>query len=189
MQAVVAEPFLSLDELLAHPDYDNYEFVDGVPVEREVSLVSAEAEAALTRQLANARGDDPTVRLFSAQLAYRCFEDPDRMRRPDASIVRSARLVGRGDAGVLDIPPDFAAEVFSKNDVYRKMVEKVREYLDAGFPLVWLLDPYGRTLTTYTGDGDVAIFTESAEVTLPDLLPEWKCRVADLLPPATARDG
>jgi Uma2 family endonuclease len=116
---------------------------------------------------------------------YRCFpNEPDRIRKPDVSFVRSDRLPGgRSPKGVFASRPDFAAEIVSPNDKVVELNEKLTDYKAAGIPLVWVLDPDAKTVQVRTPDGAVAEFEGDAVLTGDPVLPGFSVRVADLFPP------
>jgi Uma2 family endonuclease len=53
------------------------------------------------------------------------------------------------------LAPDLAVEVLSPGDRYGDVLEKVREYLDNGTRLVWVIDPGKRTAVVYRSLTDV----------------------------------
>ena len=70
---------------------------------------------------------------------------PDRRREsraPDVAVVRAHRLPGgRIPRRLIRGIPDLAVEVLSPNDTPDAVQSKVEEYLAAGVPLVWVVDP------------------------------------------------
>lgn len=62
------------------------------------------------------------------------------------------------------------------------MDTKVREYLLAGVPLVWVVNPRVRTIHVYRAGGTVGLLLEDAVLTASELLPSLRYPVADLFP-------
>jgi Uma2 family endonuclease len=94
---------------------------------------------------------------------YRLGTDPDTVRGPDVGFIRNTRLEGGTlPAGYIPVPPDLAVEVRSPWDRNSEVNRKVQEYIEAGTPIVWVVDPIGRTVTIHRpgqqpevrGDGD-----------------------------------
>ena len=172
------------EELYRIQEEGGIEFVDGKIVEKNVSLKSSTSGANVLAQL-NAAGSDEDVAVCDSTLAYKCFPNrPNRFRKPDASVVRRSRLREAGigdeeDRGELTIPPDLAVEVVSPKDRIYDVRRKVREYLAAGFGEVWLMFPDERAVDVYRG-GDLLRLGPDDELTLPDLLPKFRVKVADL---------
>ena len=82
----------------------------------------------------------------TTETGYKLWPDrPRESRAPDVSVVRAARLPGgRITRRLVRGIPDLAVEVLSPTDKLPDAEFKVREYLDAGVPLVWLVDPLER---------------------------------------------
>ncbi len=47
------------------------------------------------------------------------------------------------------MPPDVAVEVVSRTDTFGAVNLKVKQYLDAGVRMVWLINPDLRTVDVY----------------------------------------
>jgi Uma2 family endonuclease len=109
--------------------------------------------------------------------------DPDTVRGPDVAFWRITRQPDVPD-GYFEIPPDLAVEVLSPDDRRPRVREKIREYVAAGVPMVWLVDPDTRTVTVYTGRLRGLELDEADQLDGGDVLPGFACRVSDLFPPA-----
>ena len=59
--------------------------------------------------------------------------------------------------GYLDVPPDLVFEVRSEHDRWAKVTEKVAEYLNAGVPVVVVLDPDTETARVHYADAPEVI--------------------------------
>ncbi len=80
--------------------------------------------------------------------------DPERVRGPDVAFISEGRLSGIGSLeGFVVGAPDIAVEVLSPSEASLDVQQKVRDYLDAGTELVWLVAPQARTVTVYRADG------------------------------------
>lgn len=65
----------------------------------------------------------------------------------------SAQLAASTAAGAaLDGPPTLALEILSPSVKQEAILERVGEYLDAGVPLVWIVEPVYRTVSFYRCD-------------------------------------
>lgn len=84
------------------------------------------------------------------------------------------------DTTMIEGPPIMIAEVLSPNDTQEEVTDRVSEYLDCGVPVVWILNPYFRTVTVHR-PGVPALALEARD-TLPGdpELPGFSCRVAEL---------
>lgn len=110
-----------------------------------------------------------------------CRMASGNIRVPDISFIRKERAP-QGDAlqEFLDGAPDLAVEVISPNENHTDMMTKVGEYLESGAQHVWQVFPESRRVVVYRSLDQV--FTLEAEEDLDggDLLPGFRCRVADL---------
>ncbi len=80
--------------------------------------------------------------VFGDGVGYIIRRDPDVVRIPDASFVSRARIPAGGvPRGFWPFAPDLAVEIVSPGDSATELRAKVREYLDAGTRLVWVVWP------------------------------------------------
>jgi len=88
------------------------------------------------------------------------FVLPNGARRsPDAAWTLKSRikaLEARKRRGFLHLCPDFVIEVRSESDRLRTVRDKMREYMENGAQLGWLIDPKSRSVEIYHPDGQVA---------------------------------
>ena len=185
MTILDAPTCITPEELLNIPDNASMELVDGHILEKNVSIESSETEAVVTFRLQTFVFSNPVAKVYPASLGYQCFpDDPDKVRKPDTTVVRNKRLeeLERPNAGYMPIPPDLAVEVVSPNDLVYDVAEKVKEYFEADFPLVWVMYPEDRTLIVHPNGGRPSILTAEDEITAEAALPGFRCKVADLFP-------
>lgn len=113
--------------------------------------------------------------------AYILARDPDVVRVPDVSFVRAERMPPEEQwSRVLELAPDLAVEVISPSDTVRDSLDKVREYLDAGVRLVWVVQPSRRMVTVYYPDRTARLYYDDATLDGGDLLPGFTLPVADI---------
>ena len=86
------------------------------------------------------------------------FVLPNGARRsPDASWTLKSRinsLEPRKRRGFLHLCPDFVIEIRSDSDRLRTLRSKMREYMENGAQLGWLIDPENRWVEVYRPDGE-----------------------------------
>ena len=91
-------------------------------------------------------------------------ETPDSLRGPDVFYFREDRMPS--DAEELDWLqnlPDLCVEVRSPSESWASCVRKAAEYLEAGSPEVWVVEPDRREVHVYTADG-TRVFGEDDEL-------------------------
>jgi len=186
--STVDEKVYTADDLLMLPDGDNYEVVDGQLVERKMSQESSWIAGKVHRLLGAAGEDHGIGWAFPEGTSYQCFpDDPNRARRPDASFILRDRLPGGPvQKGHCRVRPDLVAEVVSPNDLYEEVDEKVDEWLAAGVPLVWVVNPHNHTVQVHRADGTTFKIGEEDELTADEIVPGFRCRVGDLFPSASS---
>ncbi len=171
------------EDLLAMPDGDNYELVDGHLVERGMGSWANYVATRLVVLIGCHDLGKNLGKLLSAEASYQCFKG-NRVRKPDVSFIRAGRLPdGRVPEGHIRIAPDLAVEVVSPTDLLYEVDRKVGEYLEAGIGLVWVINPDTRIVTIYRADGSVTVLRESGELDGEGAIPGFRCRVADLFIP------
>lgn len=171
---------LTLDEYLAMPDYERYEWVDGRLVERPMSWLTSWIGMRLGRLLAGhaeehglgfVAGADNGLALDPA--------NPRAFRFADASFTRRERVPG-GPAlrGHQAIPPDLVVEVVSPGDSAQELDLKLQEYLDAGVRLIWVVHPETRTVDVLRPDGRNSRLREGDTLGGEDVVPGFSLPVA-----------
>ena len=185
MTTLIAPSKLTPEDLLRLPDNTSLELVDGEAVEKNVSVLSSETEGTFLTALSAFAMKLGNVRAFPATLGYRCFADePDRIRKPDVTLVRLERLKALADQnpGYMPIVPDLAVEVVSTNDTLTEIDAKVEEYRIAGFPLVWIADPVARVIYVYPTPGKPQMLIAADDIRCEAVLPGFVCKVGELFP-------
>src|SRR3954453_24160721 len=131
MSAVAAKTTYTPTDLLAMPDEDRYELVDGSLVERKMGSLSSWVGGRLLHLISNFAEQNNLGWVWPADNGFQCFPDsPNTVRKPDVSLLRRGRLPGeRLPEGYLRIPPDLAVEVISPNDLAYEIEEKIEEYV------------------------------------------------------------
>ena len=182
MSTAVTNVKYTPEDLLAMPDEDRYELVNGELVERHMGFRSSRIGARLLYLIEGFCEANRLGWVLPADTGYRCFpDDPNKVRKPDVSFVRLDRLPpGTPPQGYATIVPDLAVEVISPNDLFEKVSEKVEEYLSAGVRLVWVVDPAAQAVHVHRPDGDGTILRAGNELTGKDVLPGFQTRVGDL---------
>lgn len=107
--------------------------------------------------------------------------DPDTVVAPDVAFLRADRLPPpERDVGFVPAAPDLAVEVVSPSQSLRRVEEKVRIYLRAGTPLVWVAHPGKRTVTVYAPDAEPRTLSKREELDGGDVLPGFALPVSEI---------
>ena len=118
-------------------------------------------------------------RVFSNDTGVVTERGPDTVRGADISFYSFGRVPkGPLPDHYLDVAPDLVVEVLSPSDRWPKLLRKVAEYLDAGTTAVVVLDDQRiGSLTFIRADGTTRLLGADDELTLPDVLGDFRVRV------------
>jgi Uma2 family endonuclease len=93
----------------------------------------------------------PIGYVTAAETGYVLHTSPDgrdTVRAPDVGFILAERLPdGVPETGFVPVPPDLAVEIISPSDAAPDVQRKVRDYVRAGTPLIWLVYPDSRTVS------------------------------------------
>ena len=180
--ATTKTQLMTAEELLKMPkDGYRYELVRGVlrkmaPVGHTGGYYELNISSEL-RAFVKANG---LGRAYSSNTGFLLERDPDYVLAPDASFVRQERVeTATEERGYFPGAPDFVAEVISPNDRYSDVAEKVQEWLNAGTPMVVVVNPRDRTASVHTPNSVITL-TESDILDGGDIVPGWRLPVADI---------
>lgn len=119
-------------------------------------------------------------RVYAAETGFKIESDPDTVRAPDVAFVMKHRLPEVEPRGYPSWVPDLAVEVLAHDDHPADTLEKVAQWLRAGVRLVWLVDSERRTARLYRGDGSESLLDADDALDGEDVLPGFRCPLADL---------
>jgi Uma2 family endonuclease len=105
--------------------------------------------------------------------------DPDTVRGPDITFFEDVTSYEDIEEKYGETPPKVAIEVLSPNDSTGKVNRRIRDQLRFGTALVWLIDPEARNVTVYRPGKEHYVLEETEELTGEDVLPDFRCRVAE----------
>jgi Uma2 family endonuclease len=107
--------------------------------------------------------------------------DPDTVRAPDLAFLSTERLEGgKIGEGFLQGVPDLAVEIRSPHDRAGALLQKVGEWLEAGTPLVWVIDPRRKSAQIFHADGTVVLVGPNDALDGTPVLPGFVLPLASL---------
>ena len=168
---MVATRPLTVTEFATEAREGHWELIDGEPVEmtpssNESSWIAGEVFFAIRTYLAA----HPIGRAFPADSGFVLFPDRDTVRAPDVAFVRLERLPALSRTFVA-VAPDLAVEVLSPSDRLADALSKAAMYLQAGVPMVWLIDPIRRSAMVFRPDTNPVIIDAHGVLTGEEILP------------------
>ena len=119
--------------------------------------------------------------VYAAETGFTLARHPDTVRAPDIAFVRRDRVPDPEPLGFPEFAPDLVVEVLSPGVRPGEVLTKVGDWLNAGTPLVWIVDPERRAARVYRHDGSVTVVTESELLQGEDVLPGFACPLAAIL--------
>ena len=164
------------DANLSHCELVRGELIMMSPSGFDRGCVAATIGAALGRSAE--QGSLGTV--VTAEPGFQIARDPDTVRAPDVAFVRADRIPPGGVKGFFQGPPDIAVEVISPTDRASEVAAKAQDWLQAGCPMVWVVDTETRTVSVYRSLREIAILTVADTLTGGEVLPDFTVPVAKI---------
>jgi Uma2 family endonuclease len=106
---------------------------------------------------------------------------PDTVRAPDMAFISKERFEAAGfPDGFWPGAPDLVVEVVSPNDRRKHVEDKVRQWLESGTRLAWIVDPRRHTISVRRPAGTSDELAEDQEVDGEDVLPGFRLPLREL---------
>ncbi len=104
------------------------------------------------------------------------------VRFPDLSLTRWERMPSRErpTTPICAAVPNLAVEIISESNTKREIERKLKEYFLAGVELVWVVDPYKRTVVVYTSPDEYVTLTEKDTLDGGTVMPGFSLKVREL---------
>lgn len=120
--------------------------------------------------------------VFESSGGFRLPNGADRS--PDASWVRREQwdaLTTEQKEKFAPLCPDLVVEIRSPSDALAKLQEKMREYIDNGAGLGWLLDRKKQQVEIYRPNQEVEILQSPKTLSGEDILPRFMLDLSEIL--------
>lgn len=143
---------------------------------------SSNRNAEITYQLRRWAKLDGTGTTFDSSGGFRLPNGA--VRSPDASWIAGARLATLTDEQrerFIPLCPDFVVELRSPSDGLSAVHDKMREYMENGARLGWLIDPPGRQVFVYRPDSPPERLEAPASVSADPVLPGFSLETDEIL--------
>lgn len=175
---------MTVERFERHPGLKGYELVEGHLERKGMGAKSSSINVIIGALLLTFVKTNRLGFCFDSECMYRCFPGkPKTIRKPDVSFVKYGRFPNNQiPAGIIEIAPDFVIEVMSVHDRWSRVNKKVQEFLAAGVPLVWVVDPGTMTVHIYRPDGSSTRHGVGEMVSADPAVPGFRVAVADLFP-------
>ncbi len=175
---------MSVEEFLALPDDGMVrELIRGELRERGMTIRNrfhCRVEALIARHLGNwlESRAEPRGEILSGEVGFRLRGRRDSVVGVDVAYVSAELLAATGPKqAIFDGAPVLAVEILSPSDHHEDVVEKVELYLESGV-VVWVIDPYFRTVSVHRPGHPVATYNDDQELSGEPELPGFRVAVA-----------
>ncbi len=124
---------------------------------------------------------EPRGQVLGGEAGVILGHDPDTTVGIDVTYVGTEVMVRQTeDSTLIDGVPTLVAEILSPSDTIEDINEKIDAYLDARVSIIWIIDPYRRTITVHQPDSVPKLFNVRDELSVEPHLPGFRVPVARL---------
>jgi Uma2 family endonuclease len=81
---------------------------------------------------------------------------------------------------ILEVIPDLVIEILSKHDTVEAISDKIDDWLGAGVQMLWIVDPFRRTVTIYQPGHDPTLLGEHGILEGDPIIAGFRCPVAEI---------
>lgn len=119
--------------------------------------------------------------IVAGEARCRLTTDPDTIVGIDIAYFRGREHVDLpDDARFYDGPPVLAVEVLSATDTHEGINSRVRQFLAAGVPQVWIANPEFRTITVHKQGAEPVLYASRQQISAEPDLPGFNAVVKTL---------
>ncbi|NCO39258.1 MAG: Uma2 family endonuclease [Armatimonadetes bacterium] len=119
-------------------------------------------------------------RVYAAGTGFLIGRDPDTVLAPDCAFIVQDRLRKPPSKTYGEVVPDLVVEVVSPHDTAEEVAAKVRERIEAGVRLVWVVYPGMRAVPVHRTAREIRLLREDDELTGGEVVPGFEVAVGEL---------
>jgi len=178
MHIVKPKGTATLEDLLNMPeDGLKHELVNGEIVVSPGGWKHSEIAIKISHILATFLEGHPIGKIGGSDLGV--WLSNGNLRSPDVTFVCNEKLPKEEDQyKFAEFVPDLAVEVLSPSDRPGFVSEKIREFLENGVPIVWLVDPAQKTVTEYRSLSEIKQYSGDGVISAEPVLPGFSSSIA-----------
>jgi Uma2 family endonuclease len=177
------EKLLTAEEFELLPDDGKrYELIDGELREKAPTVNwHGEVESNLVIRLGGHAQAHGLGRVSCGEILYIVRRNPDRVRAADIAFIRQERVPPlEARQHIMEVIPDLVVEILSKSDTIEEISDKIDDWLHAGVQMLWVVDPFRRTVTIYQPGRDPSLLGEHGTLEGDPVVPGFRCPVAEM---------
>jgi len=120
-------------------------------------------------------------RVSCGEVLYIVRRNPDRVRPADIAFIRQERVPSlEARQHIMEVIPDLVVEILSKSDTIEEISDKIDDWLGAGVRMLWIVDPFRRTVTIYQPGCDPMLLGAHGVLEGDPVIPEFRCPVTEI---------
>jgi Uma2 family endonuclease len=122
---------------------------------------------------------EPRGKVLGGEAGVILAHDPDTTVGIDVTYISAEVMVRQTeDSTLIDGVPTLVVEILSPRDTIEDINEKIDAYLAARVSIIWIIDPYRRTVTVHQLDSEPELFNVRDELSAEPHLPGFRIPVA-----------
>ena len=186
----IAEPrprLLTVDELLAMPDDGKDRWLIRRQLREREKPKQNRFHSALTSRFGQLIGNwidaqpDPRGEVYGGEAGVYLARNPDSCVGIDVVYIAPGVVASQThETTLIDGVPTLAIEILSPYDVKKDVTEKINDYLAAGVPLVWVVDPDHPMIVVHRPGQPVEVFNTTQTISADPHLPGFSVPVAQI---------
>ena len=127
------------------------------------------------------RQPEPRGEVLCGEAGCRLRRSPDTTVGIDVVYIAANLTMQEADETTLiDGVPTLIVEILSPSDTIEDIKDKIDLYQKVAVPLVWVIDPYDRTVTIYRLDAEPELVNIRQELTAEPHLPGFRVAAAEI---------
>jgi Uma2 family endonuclease len=120
-------------------------------------------------------------RVSCGEILHIVRRSPDRVRAADIAFIHQERVPPlEARQHIMEVIPDLVVEILSKSDTIEEISGKIDDWLGAGVQMVWIIDPFRRTVTIYQPGRDPTLLGEHGILEGDPVVQGFRCPVAEI---------
>jgi Uma2 family endonuclease len=179
------EKLLTAEEFEALPDDGKrYELIDGELREMAPTVNwHGEVESKLVVRVGSHVEAQHLGIVSCGETLYVVRRNPDRVRAADIAFIRQERVPPlQARQHIMEVLPDLVVEILSKSDTIEEVNDKIDDWLNSGVQMLWVVDPFRRTVTIYQPRHDPILLGEHGVLDGDPIIPGFRCPVTEIFP-------
>ncbi len=181
MTVATVTPLLTAEEFADLPSSRWSELIDGVVVATSPPAPEHGGVAGTVSGLLFVHVRPLGLGRVLTEAGFIIRRNPDAVRAPDVAFIPAERIPPEGlPRRYWEIAPDLVVEVVSPSDTPAEVLGKVREWIEAGVRLVWVVYPVTRTIQVVRSLQDLVALGIGDTLDAGDVVPGFSCPVAEI---------